>query len=772
MRKWDVFIIQHSHVDVGYTHRQEVIERCQRQFIRQALELADAPRQAMRSRQERFRFVCESFWAVELFWQSASPGERTAFLDAVRRGDIELTAFYLHMTELADEGTLQAALSRARDFCRQHGLELRSAMASDVNGLSWPVAQQLWDAGVRWLCTNINQHHGGYPLGGPLRPFWWETPRGQRLLVWNGLPYHRANLLGLIPGWQGSENAGIPGLVMDAPGGYVHVQDISRAEKQLTALLEGLEAQGYPFPVLPLMGSALYTDNSPASDAYCQLIADWNAVHGDTITLHSATLEDFFGAFEKYAGDLPVCRGDWNDWWSDGVASTPAETALFRNAQRTRNLVMRLDPGHSVITAERLRAIDHQLTLYAEHTWGHSHAAQTDLIVSQTFARKGKYAIEADELACRALDDVLAARGEGDFRAGQELAFKVINPSDEAVRAAAYLPLYAWEEPAARAGVTVADAAGNTFPHQLVSALRCTEVCTILDMAPGEERVLKLIPGGNSLPAEPAPEGCFRNAYYELRWNAEQGVHAFIDLTTGESLLDGSAGLGAPVYQIFPGGDRWAAGGYNFQPRTVQACSIHHGTLEHIRVTEHGPVRTRLEASYAVAGTLSYAVEYTLFPDLPQLLLTVKTLKQHEPDPEGLYAAFPFRPGGTWYLDKAGCFLRPGVDQIPGTCTDYYCVGDGVVCAGQRSALALTTLDAPLMHFGGLNLWHYSTDRIPSGPVYAWLTNNKWDTNFRRLTGGAYSFRYVLEAGAHLLPEESAFRRCRENAMELLTIRL
>ncbi len=772
MRKWDVYIIQHSHIDVGYTHRQEVISRYHAQFVRQAVELAGTSAQQLRRRQERFRFTCEGFWAVEQFWETASEAERNAFLTAVRRGDIEVTAFYLHLTELPDEATLQAAISRATDFCRTHNLPLHTAMASDINGLSWPAAQQLYDAGVRCLCTNINQHHGGYPLGGPLKPFWWETHRGDRLLVWNGLPYHRANLLGLIPGWQGSENAGIPGVVMNAQGGYVNVQNISVAEEKLTALLEGLEAQGYPFSVLPLMGSGLYTDNSPATDAYCDLIARWNEKHGDRIRLHTATLTDFFAAFEKEAADIPVCRGDWNDWWSDGVASTPLETALFRNAQRSLRTIEQLDPDCRAVSADRRDDIRRQLILYSEHTWGHSHAAECDLIVGQTFARKAAYAVQADTMACAALDDVLQAKGEGEFRVGQSLTFRVINPCDHPVRAAAALPIYAWEEPEVRQGVCVVDEGGRKYPCQLVQSLRNTEVCIVLEMAPLEERTLRLVPGSTGKETPEMPDGCFTNPWYELHWDEMQGIHTLTDRSTGASLLDGSCGLGAPVYQVFPGGNRWAVGGYNFQPRIPQRGETEQGRVTSVRVTEHGPVRTCLTVDYAVRGTLKYTVKYALYTALPQIAMTVCVHKQHEDDPEGLYAAFPFAPAGVWHVDKAGLFLRPGVDQISGTCTDYYCVGDGAVCVGENTALSLTTLDAPLMHFDSLNLWHYSTDRIPQSGVYSWLTNNKWDTNFRRLCGGAYAFRYVLELGAHLLPGENAFSCCRDNSLELLTLRL
>jgi hypothetical protein len=65
------------------------------------------------------------------------------------------------------------------------------AMACDVNGFSWGMADALYEAGVRYLSMNINSHHGGYPFNKPLVPFYWESPSGNRLYhdrTWANIP--------------------------------------------------------------------------------------------------------------------------------------------------------------------------------------------------------------------------------------------------------------------------------------------------------------------------------------------------------------------------------------------------------------------------------------------------------------------------------------------------------------------------------------------------------------------------------------------------------
>ena len=47
---WTVFLVNHSHIDVDYTERQEIIADCHSQFVRQALGFALSPAQRDRVR--------------------------------------------------------------------------------------------------------------------------------------------------------------------------------------------------------------------------------------------------------------------------------------------------------------------------------------------------------------------------------------------------------------------------------------------------------------------------------------------------------------------------------------------------------------------------------------------------------------------------------------------------------------------------------------------------------------------------------------------------
>lgn len=68
------------------------------------------------------------------------------------------------------------------------------------------------------------------------------------------------------------------------------------------------------------------------------------------------------------------------------------------------------------------------------------------------------------------------------------------------------------------------------------------------------------------------------------------------------------------------------------------------------------------------------------------------------------------------FIDQALAFAcsaknraRLGLDQIPGTCTDYCCVQDGAAFLSLETGIVWTTLDALLVHIGDTRLWQNLT---------------------------------------------------------------
>ena len=746
-----IFHIYHSHIDIGYTERQEKIAAYQADFIKQAVEYVLSPAQSARDSRAKFKFTAEGFWAVEQYLHRYGEEGKKRLLSAVRTGCFELTGGYFHLAELLNYENLSRSFDYAKDFAAAEGIDSpRVAMAADINGFSYGYAEVLHEHGIHELITCINTHHGGTPFGKPLVPFWWESHKGHRILVWNGLTYHKANLLGLIPGATPVGDPGIPGMKAEGSGLIEVRKPDDYASKRVFEMVKGLKEIGYPYDFLPLMGSGLFTDNSPCEDEHCALIEQWNAQYGDEIEICNATVAEFFEYLRENGGTFPVYRGDWTDWWTDGAASTPKELALHRNAQRVLRQIGRLDREQKVISARERAKISDKLILFAEHTWGHSHSYHNPchLIVSQLDFRKANHAVQADILANTAFDTLTRALGEGEFTARRPFEYSVLNPHSDEIKAAVYFPTDYWEDGrfTESGGACYITDGKRNYIAQRTFTLRGSFAVAVVTLAPNEKRDFRLcfgkIAGGRRCLSK--KDKTFSNDFY-THASDRGGVCSLTDKATGKQLLKGAHRLAQPVYQIFPKGLRWEAAGIGYSAHKEMHSEIYDGKAVKVYVRETGPVFTILRAEYRVKGAVRYSAEFTMYNELSGIDICAECIKTLETDPEGMYIALPVTwPGAQWYLDKPATLIKPG-EQLPGTCCDFYAVDRGVIASDGETSVTVNTLDAPLVTIGGLKLWKYTTSAVTEGEAFTWLTNNKWETNFRAECAGCLESRYSID---------------------------
>lgn len=127
-------------------------------------------------------------------------------------------------------------------------------------------------------------------------------------------------------------------------------------------------------------------------------------------------------------------------------------------------------------------------------------------------------------------------------------------------------------------------------------------------------------------------------------------------------------------------------------------------------------------------------------------------------------------PDSQLYLRKGGQeAFRPGVDQLPGTCMEFYMSDDGLAYVSPEGSVLVATRDTPLVYMG--QLCHHPIrlcDGRPENngrPVYSWLMNNNWETNFKMDLSGFCEYCYSLWLGGETSPEE-AMDALRENCFD------
>ncbi|MEP7359571.1 MAG: hypothetical protein ABI847_20125, partial [Anaerolineales bacterium] len=351
-----IYLIHHSHTDLGFTHDQPIVWELHGRFIDQALNAIEAHAQG--EPDSRFRWTVETTAVLDPWLRQASPADIDRLLRAERAGLLEVTAMFANITPLYDLAQMVESLAILPRLRAEYGLTIHSAMNCDVNGQNWLLVEVLLEAGIQQFTMAINPGYGGAPEPRP-NLFHWEGPSGRRLLTYNG--WHYAHGLDF-------------GMADDTP---------ARFESWWARIEAVLAAAGYPLPSLMLQAIHPFGDNGGPYPAYAEFARRWNAA-GRAPRIVLATPRQWWAAVAPYAAGLPVWRGDWTDYWNFGSGSTARELAAHR-ASRARLIhadalyavgrALPRQPAPGAAWAEqsfrRYRAPAWQaLNLWGEHTWG------------------------------------------------------------------------------------------------------------------------------------------------------------------------------------------------------------------------------------------------------------------------------------------------------------------------------------------------------------------------------------------------------------------
>lgn len=804
-RKWKIYAVHHSHTDIGYTERQEKIQQYHVDFIRQAIEISKASLSGKSESLKGYRWTCETFWAVEHFLKKASDEERTQFEELLRSGNIELSGNYLNMTELLDYEILMKNNAKAVAYGKSIGVEVDSAMTADINGYSWGYSQTLIDAGIKHLLSCVHTHHGMYAIGKKQSPFYWETPNGDRLLVWNGEHYMLGNELGLSPGAFLSYTIRDEFNARESMDNHWEI-----AEHRIMRYLSQLEKEDYPYDFALVNVMGLLRDNASPNGSIIQFIHEWNERFGDVVEIEMTTLSHFFNMVKNQTHPIPVYKGDWPDWWSDGVASTAMHTQMFRDAQRTLRQVKQLDPLNEVVSPSTIDEAEHQLTMYAEHTWGyHSSVYEPWHPMVQSLAvRKEAYAANANRIVYTALDDILEKQGDALLAPDRSYNFVVLNHFDYQVDNFATLYLEPWEPKLFKHGFEVVDQeSGHIIPYQVEIVSRGYQITVRVQLKPNEKKTLTIrainedankhnfetarstrlkgndgvydmtdliaSDAANHVNVLDINENGIESDFVSIRWQASEGIVSWKDKSTGAELLRSDREVSAftPIYEVTLAHrvDQMAEVRRKMG-RNRKGMDVRRSIGQFIEVKEitNGTQYGVVELLFEIEGMSHCSLFLKVYRHSPRVDVSLRLHKDSVWDPENVYVSMPFNSGGTapeqLWIEKAGAAVRPLIDQLPGTCVDYYSIQEGLAYLSDDHGLVIATPDTPLIQLGPLE----HQRRFVQGQqhdedgrhLFAWILTNYWETNFKATLGGFYEFRYTVYWGDTLNSAEKAMQQC------------
>ena len=729
VRNFEVYFLPHSHVDIGFTHKQAEVARLQWKNLDLALELVEKTKDY--PERSKYKWNAEISWVLDTYLEQASPEMKDKLIKAVNDGSIGIDALYgSTLTGLQREEELFNNTLFANLLAKKYNLTVESAMITDVPGYTWGITSALAQTGIKYFSIGPNHMphlpHGGYQVGHTFEawgdiPFYWVSPSGkEKVLFWmssHGYSWFHSWLMGNI-----SHAGGTPVL----------------------NFLDELDQQGYPYDMVQLRYN-IGNDNGPPDPDMPDFFKKWNETY-EWPKFRIATTLEMMKTFEaKYADQIPEHIGDFTPYWEDGAASSATETALNRKTAdrlvQAETLWALFNPQDFPV--EKLDQAWKNIVLFSEHTWG-ANVSKSD--PDSEFTKSLWKVKQGFVLDAHNSSESLITEATKEIRSNSDevKSIQVVNTTSWARTELVTIP-GEWQ----LAGNSVTDGQNNKVPSQILS--NGDMVILAEQVPPFGTKTFRIKKG------KPFIKGDAEATLTELK---NDKVNIKVDPDSGmllsykvdgypEQFLDLQDSIGFNTY--------WYTGSIKENPRR------HYNSQ--VSVKESGPLVSSLMITSNGAGANSISQELRLVSGMDHLEIinTVDKLKIIEN--ENVRFSFPFNiPDGKVQIDIPWAIMEPGVNQLKGANHNFYSVQRFVDVSNKSYGVTMATVDAPLLEIGDMNGQKWMEDMStrpwiknyePSQKLYSWVMNNLWFVNYKAHQEGEIRFKYVLQPHGEFIASDA-----------------
>ena len=737
VKEWTIYLVEHTHTDIGYTRPQTEILPEHLRYIDYALDYCDQtddfPDNA------KFRWTCEASWPVREYLNSRPKEQIDRLVKRVKEGRIEVTGMFFNYGEIVDEANLAAQLQPLSDF-KNIGIEVKTLMQNDVNGIGWSLVDYAENTGIRYVLMGQHGHRARIPFNKPTA-FWWESPSGKRLLAYRSEHYMHGNVLGLTSG------------------------NIETFKNGLANYLSELNKKGYPFSETAFQFSGSITDNAPPSTVACDIVKQWNENY-EWPKIRLAVASEFMEYLEDYhSDDLPVFRVAWPDWWADGFGSAMRETQAVRATQEdmmanTGLLSMAKLLGATLPdnTNNDIQDVQDAMLFYDEHTFGADESISAPFSENSMvqWAEKSSYAwdavmksrmlkekamgfiqpfIQKTDVPTLVVFNTLNWTRTGLVRVfidheiiplGKD--FRIVDKDKKEIKAQA-----------------LESSSGGTCWGLWVEDIPSFGYKTYRIEVSNESKL--------SLVESPAYYE-FSNAYYHIKLDKNTGdILSVFDKELQLELTDtkDSIRTGQFIYEQLDNRhqlERYTSSkvdtvyvpleGSRQVLRDVQFLSIQDGAIwKSLYLNGKIP---------ACADDGGVNMEIRLYHVDKRIEFHYSMVKLAVTKPESVYISFPFYlPNRKLIFEAQGGMVEPGVNQLEGTASDWNTIQHFASIKNDKTQIVFASNDIPLVQFGNINTGRFYYKHQPeTSHIYSWVLNNYWTTNFRASQEGEIKWSYYI----------------------------
>jgi hypothetical protein len=780
-RHWTIHLVHHTHLDIGYTDPQGRVLAEHLAFLDSCLDLMN--RTDSWPDDAKFRWSVEALWSFDEWTKVRSKEKIDEFIRRVKEGRIELTAmpYNLH-SETCSTDELHELLRLARDVSKQYGIEIPSAMQTDVPGAVVGLTDVLAANKVKYLSVAHNWAGRSVPhlVGGQDQPrlFRWVGPSGKGVLVWvtdtpHGLAYMEGPMIGFNDGYEWVDDL-LPAYLQSHaehpypyPGG-VFGWAVDNAE---------IHRKPYPWDILHLRIQGQFADNAPPRYIMAETVKRWNESWAYP-KLRLSTNKDFFEDAEQRLGSqIQTIEGDWTDWWVEGVGSGARPNAMVRNAQinaADAQTVGALASFYGSVEGPEItkgsEIVYGNASLFDEHTWG---AANPWTIGDegmdsgdQQWHWKYAKALAADDegevlldRACSHLGDVLST-APGALASFYISNTAIWNRSDEVM---VFLPE---SRVPLETVIKVIDSrnkkelsfyeSGQINPKHR-NAGRFIHIAINEVPAIGVVRV-DILEGGKSKESkgELKNELVLENEFLKVTLDPKtSSVSSIYSKSLKKEIVrqDSVVGFNGYIYDEYA-----SAGGFNHQSGRMEG-NIGLDLLATRSLTRPGvvidsgtnDVKEWVTIESKAPGSSWIRATYSLNKNADRLDINNRIYKEATMTKESGYFAFPFAlENPITRVELSGGMSGSDLPLVPGSALHMRAARRWVSFEDKEMSVALAIQDAPLIQLGGVALPYAPFPPTMGDPepatVYSWAYNNIWDTNFPGQQGFEMNFRYSVGA--------------------------
>jgi len=715
VRDWEVHLIHQTHLDIGFTHTQEDVLKMQTSYLYQALDLIektkDYPEEA------RFKWHPEGMWAIDEFLKTAPEEKKQQFMNAIHDQSIHLDAFYVHLlTGLATGEELFELIQPAKDFEKEYGVPVKTAIGSDIPGYSWGLVTALAQQGVEFLNTAPNNNHRlGHLYKLADKPFFWLSPNGQdKVFTWM------------------------------ASHAYIYFWWDMNTLNRVPRFLDHLEKSEFPYEIA-MLRYEIGGDNGYPDPSLPDKVKSWNEKYASPKIILSTNTRLYNSFLSRYEKEIPVASGDLTPYWEDGATSTAEDLALSRHAGER---LLQLHALHAITQPgseykEEFKLAWNKIVMYDEHTWG-AHSSISDPFGPFTVSQekyKSRFALDADSIIRKLEGDLLR-----DFHQAGSGIIDVYNTSSWERSDIVFL-----SADQSTMGDRVLDDRGRQVPSQRMSA---GELAFRAVNVPAFGLRRYRVENGQAMEGDEIEinENGISNNKLRLTLDPESGsIESIVIKESGRELVP-PAGYKLNEFVYIRGRETGKGISGIVSPVSIV-------------VEDAGPLIGTLRIESGAPGCNKLTRRVRLIAGDPGIEIKNTVDKLQVLEPEQMYFAFPLNiPGGQARIDIPWGVMRPETDQMPGANRNYYPVQRWMDVSNGGFGLTWVTPDAPMIKLDPLKIvgkgrgegqfvselgkagvqkwWNESVS--PGQTFFSWVMSNHWETNYKAYQEGEITFRYVM----------------------------